>query len=192
MSLSSEAQALFDHAKNAIPRFITDGKNSALEWLYAFVAIFDPVRSQGQDYLDLTYLDGATGRSLDQHARDRGTARRLGETDDTLRERLRAIEDMVTEPALKAGVNAILEAAGISTDCSLVNLRRDRGHFHAIGSCNAFMSRGYRMTNATRPQGYIVILPYGTTAATASAVAEYLRQNGPGGYNAYVERRLNP
>lgn len=192
MALSAEAQALFDHAKGTLPRFITGGRFSVLEWLYAFVAVFDPVRAQGQDWLDLTYLDNATGRALDQHARDRGTARRSGEDDDTLRERLRAIEDLLTEPALEAGVNAILEASGITADCAVVNLRRDRAHFQLPGDSTSFLSRGYRMTNATRPQGYIFILPYGTSAATANAVAEYLRQNGPAGYNAYVERRLNP
>ena len=75
---------------------------------------------------------------------------------------------------------------------SMVSLRRDRAHCQLPGDSTAFLSRGYRMTGAGRPMGYIFILPYGTTAATASAVAEFLRKNGPAGYIYYVERRLNP
>ena len=39
---------------------------------------------------------------------------------------------------------------------------------------------------------YIVILPYGTTAAMGEAVGEYLRQYGPAGYGYMVEIRANP
>ena len=52
----------------------------------------------------------------------------------------------------------------------------------------AFLSRGYRMTNATRPMTYIALLPEPlATQAKADAVAEYLRQYGPAGYKAQVE-----
>jgi hypothetical protein len=300
MSISSEAQALFDHARQSLPRWLTGATNSAREWLYGFTAVFDEIRVQGQDWIDITYLENAVGPELDQHARDRGTTRRAGESDGTLRERLRQISDAVTEPALLSGVDAILDGAGhlaifetstwvttgwqsiyrvydtiasggyqtsvkfstisdathpptlvetINPDTnivtmtihysagvttrldidqlivnnsslaycvqldpsgattlsagdaiteknfylsSIVSLRRDRGHCHANGSCRAFMNRGYRMTNVARPMSYIVILPYPTNQATANAIAEYLRQYGPGGYQYYVERRLNP
>lgn len=174
-----------------LPRWVTAGTSAALEWLYAFVEIFDTVRMQAQAWIDDTYLDNATGRALDQHAKDRGTSRRLNETDATLRQRLRTFEDMVTEPAVVAGVNNILAGAGFGP-CAFVNLRRARAHYHVIGSSTAFMSRGYRMTNIARPWSYIIILPYPTTQAVADAVAEYLRQYGPAGFGAYVERRLSP
>jgi hypothetical protein len=192
MSLSSEAQALFDHAKNSLPRWLTGSANAALEWLYAFVEVFDAGRIQAQAWLDVTYLDNATGTDLDQHALDRGTTRRASETDAALRERLRNISDALTEPAIKTAVNAMLSALSLST-CAIVNLRRDRGHaHHSSGTSTAFLSRGFRMTGSSRPWGYIIILPYGTTVATANAVSEYLRKNGPAGYHYFVERRLNP
>lgn len=109
MPLSSEAQSLFDHAKAAIPRWLTSAGSAALEWLFGFTEIMDEVRGQGQDWLDITLLENATGVELDQHASDRGTSRRAGESDAALRERLRNITDQLTEPALKAGVDAILE-----------------------------------------------------------------------------------
>lgn len=189
MPLSSEAQALFDHAKQSLPRWLTGAASAALEWMYGFTEIMDEVRVQGQDWLDITLLENAVGVELDQHAADRGTSRRVGETDAVLRERLRQITDALTEPALKAGVDAIL--AGLGT-CAIVCLRRDRGHFHTNGTCTAFFNRGYRMGNEGRPMAYIIILPFGSTEATANAVSEYLRQTGPAGYIYYVERRLVP
>lgn len=300
MPLSSEAQALFDHAKQSLPRWLTGAASAALEWLYGETEIMDEVRVQGQEWLDITLLENAVGVELDQHAKDRGTSRRVDESDITLRERLRNITDALTEPALQTGVDAILDSqgflailkagtisitgwntifkskfvlsgggfqtnlylsmvsnatnpptmtetisldgktcnvtinysAGVTTRAAveslvtasgtkiavltasssgattlaagdafankrfylsgLVGLRRDRGHFHTNGSCRSFLSRGYRMCNNDRPMGYIFILPYLSTAATASAVAEYLRQTGSAGYIYYVERRLNP
>lgn len=304
MPLSSEAQALFDHARNSLPRWLTGSALAALEWLYGFTEIFEEVRGQAKTWIDLTYLGTAAGAELDQHARDRGTTRRLGETDAVLRERLRNISDAVTEPALIDGVNKILAQngdgmlaelivkdytvsgwnskiqayftvaagpigfsygsdltltmvddgtdpaiiegnvegdpniiirfkAGTTTrsevetllnsgdliqviefsdspssvltaddifgpvnftypPCAVVTLRRDGAYCQTNGDCTAFMSRGYRIGHTGRPMAYIFILPYGTDAPTANAVAEYLRQYGPGGYIYYVERRLNP
>lgn len=110
MALTSAAQALFDHARNSLPRWVTSGKNSALEWLYAFGEIYEAVHIQATEYLAGIFLNTATGRWLDQHARDRDTTRRVDETDTVLRERLRQIEDSITDPALQAGINAIIGA----------------------------------------------------------------------------------
>jgi hypothetical protein len=194
MALTAEQQALFDHARRSLPRWLTRGKTAVLEWLHAFTQTFDTVRAQGQDWLDITFFDNATGAELDQHALDRGTTRRSGESDATLRERLRNITDVVTEPALKDGVDALLAASGLGSS-AWVNLRRDKAFCEqpaAVNSTESFLSRGYRMTNAQTPMGYIVILPYGTTAAMGQAVEEYLRQYGPAGYYYIVEIRGVP
>jgi hypothetical protein len=122
MPLSPEAQALFDHAKRSLPRWITSGIATVLEWLYGFVAIFDPVMLLAQEWLDGIYLDTATGRWLDQHARDRDTTRRLDEEDDVLRERLRQVEDAITDPALQRGVNAIIGASVIFGDPATITI----------------------------------------------------------------------
>lgn len=55
----------------------------------------------------------------------------------------------------------------------------------------SYLSRGYRMTRATA-SGLIVILPYGTTAATALAVEEAVRQKKAAGFQLIVERRTSP
>lgn len=194
MPLSAEQQALFDHARRSLPRWLTRGKTAVLEWLHAYTQLFDAVRSQGQDWLDITYLDNAEGAELDQHALDRGTVRRADEDDPTLRERLRNITDVVTEPALKEVVDTLLAASALS-ESAWVELRRDRAGFQeptADDSTKSFLSRGYRMTNAQTPMGYIVILPFGTTDAIGQAVEEYLRQYGPAGFYYIVEIRGVP
>lgn len=191
MSLSAEAQALFDHARKALPRWLTRGKTAALEWLYGYTEIFDSVRQQGQDWLDITFLEYAAGAELDQHAADRGTSRRAGEDDATLRERLRNITDAVTIPALKASIDALLTLNSLGP-CTIIPLRQSRAHFQLPGSSTAFMSRGFRMAFANRPMGYVVILPYGTSAVIGEAVQELLRLLGPGGYIGYVEIRQSP
>lgn len=194
MALSAEQQALFDHARRSLPRWLTRGKTAVLEWLHAYTQIFDTVRAQGQDWLDITFIDNAVGPELDQHALDRGTTRRSGESDATLRERLRNITDVVTEPTLKSAIDTLLAASALGPS-AWVNLRRDKAFFQqpaASDANEAFMSRGYRMTYANQPMGYIVILPYGTTAAMGEAVEEYLRQYGPAGFYYIVEIRAVP
>jgi hypothetical protein len=179
MSLSTEAQALFDHARRSLPKWLTRGKATVLEWLYAYTEIFDATRSQGQDWLDITYIDNASGAELDQHAADRGTSRREGEDDATLRERLRNITDAVTIPALKAAIDALLTVNGLD-ECVIYNIRSRGAHMQLPGSSTAFFSRGHRLSGR-RGSGYIVILPSDATDAIADAVREILRLHGPGG-----------
>lgn len=60
----------------------------------------------------------------------------------------------------------------------------------ADGHRRAYMGRGYRMGQPR--SAFILILPYGSTAATAAAVREALRQKKAGGIVVYVERRTSP
>lgn len=64
MPLSAEQQALFDHARRALPRWLTRGKTAALEWLHAYTQTFDSVRSQSKNWLDATYIDNASAGTL--------------------------------------------------------------------------------------------------------------------------------
>lgn len=59
------------------------------------------------------------------------------------------------------------------------------------GFARAFASRGYRATS-TRPFTIVVILPFGTDAGTAAAVADACRVKKAAGFGVIVERRLNP
>ena len=191
MPLSSEGQGLFDHARRSLPRWLTKGKTTALEWLYGYVAVFEAVYTQGEEWYSITKIQIASGSYLDQHAIDRGTSRRVGESDSALRARLRNITDAVTTAALKQSIDLLLASSSLGS-CAILSLRPNRAHFQNVGSSRAFLSRGYRMTNADRPMTYLVILPYGTTSAIGKSVEELLRLLGPAGYIALVEIRQNP
>lgn len=71
-----------------------------------------------------------------------------------------------------------------------INKLDRRGNISGHGK--AFLSRGFRYTHSGKPQAFILILPYGSTAGTLASVAEMLRQKKAAGIVAIVERRLNP
>lgn len=58
--------------------------------------------------VEQTYIDQATGRWLDLHGSERSKPRLTGEQDPPYRVRIRAIENMVTRPAIIARVAAML------------------------------------------------------------------------------------
>lgn len=187
--MTPQEQALFDHAKAALPRWL-----EATPELAAFAKIVGQALAQAQTWYDYAKIREATGIWLDQHARDRGTARQAGESDASLAARLRSIQDAVTRPALETAIGFILDPVD-PVGCEIVNLRMERGFFWvdpARGRKSAYFSRGYRMGRSARPMIYVVILPYGTTAQQVTAVEDLLRQQGPAGYNYVIEVRANP
>lgn len=131
MPYSLTEQELYDFARGSIPRwFFTRARSE--EELGAFVKIFDAAKLQIVAYFDQTLILQATNVPpdyLDQHARDRGTARQDGETDASLRQRLRTVEDAVTRPILLAVANAMIDAFPVVGDAFMLELRRDRAFF---------------------------------------------------------------
>jgi len=286
MAFSAEEQALYDWMRSSLPAWLFQDDDAAEEIWGAVVKGLQPVRDQIDSWVDALFITLAEDIWLNQHGRDRGTFRQASETDVAMRSRLRTVEDAVTLTALEAAVNAVLDATGVTADCAIVELRKDRAFFntytppsgtgdslaksgnvmtltdagytfrgdevgktitlagstsagnngtftitdvtgdHTITWTNAsgvaesfpgtwqidngglnrkvaYLSRGYRMTRqfttdadlvatGRGAQGFIVILPYGTTAATALAVQEALRKKRAGGIVAFVERRVNP
>lgn len=194
MALTATEQSYFDTAKRSLPRFLFQLSTSPQEMLGAFAKTTGAFHTQIGEWLDYTFLGSATGVWLDQHAKDRGTTRRNGETDDVLLTRLRNTEDVVTRPALLAGVNQLLTTAGFPATATMVELRRDMAHWQGtgVGESVAFYSRGYRYGSGARPHGFVVMLPYDTDEATAAAVDEYLRKAKAAGYAHHVERRTIP
>jgi hypothetical protein len=195
-ALDTEELKLYEHAKGVLPKAIFEGGDeSDVEFLHAFVKIFQPVKDQMDEWFAKTYISAADGQWLDAHAKDRGTFRQDGELDADLRARIKTIEDTVTKPALLALVNEILAAAGVSGGAAMVELRRNRAWFRTDATTSrkdTYLSRGYRLTDSGAPSGIILILPYGTSAGTANAVYEAIRSYKAGGFKHYVERRVNP
>jgi hypothetical protein len=59
-----------------------------------------------------------------------------------------------------------------------------------MGMC--FASRGYRAGHPGRPHVLIVILPYGTPAATQRAIAEVMSSKSAAGKPTRIEVRQTP
>lgn len=66
---------------------------------------------------------------LNQHARDRGTRRQIGETDPALRDRLRNTPEALTRSSILDAINSILQAEGLADPANMVELKRDRAFF---------------------------------------------------------------
>lgn len=195
MPYTATEQALYDHAKGALPRWLFQNANAKEDMFGAYVKIFDSARTQIAEWVSLSYLASATGVWLDQHAKDRGTTRQANETDATLRARLKTSEDAVTRPYLLSTINSTVDAAGVSGDAYMVELRRDRGFFGDFASTSrnkAYFSRGYRMGKSGRPMRIIIILPYGSTTALKNSIDVFLQLRKPAGYSHTVEVRANP
>lgn len=84
-------------------------------------------------------------------------------------------------------------AAEVDATVSWKAQKLDQDGNLADGFPRMFFNRGYRMGSAVRTANiFIMILPYGSTAATQASVEEMLRQRKGAGVLYVVERRLTP
>lgn len=295
MALTADEQELLDFALAALPPWFSDteGRDFAIEGAYA--KMMGAARAQTAYWFGQTLIGTATGATattpdwLQLHAMDRGTRRQNGESDATLRSRLRSYPDALTVETILAAAQAVIDAAAVSGTVAMVELRRDRafmgknspmtgtggtftaqtGTLHGFeptagwdrppfvglqpnitwklvisgagnaandgtytitdldedeavytnaagvagadptvtwrvdrydqdgnlltagtGRQDAYMSRGHRM--GAQFSTILLILPFGTDAATALSVLEAVRQRKAAGVRVIVERRLNP
>lgn len=195
--LNDKELKLYEAAKASLPRWMFSDDANSQEVLAAFAKQLGKTWEQVDAWVDQIYITRAFGFFLDQHAIDRGTRRRYQEPDVLLSQRIRTYEDAVTKPALQSTADALLAAAGLGT-AHIVELRMDKAFLGTQGAAEphpgrgrTYLSRGYRMST-TGENALVIILPYGTSDATAAAVAEAVRQKKAGGIIVYVERRLNP
>ncbi len=291
-ALTALEQALFNIAKGSLPSYLFQEDASAQEVLAAFAKQFAVLSADLSLLEQDTFITVARTEALSQHAKDRGTRRQEGESNEALSLRLRFLrDDTLTVAAIVARVLAILESDGVTIPAGypgLIELRRDRlfwsrgdgvqitavaaasiidgetftidgrvFEFNKVGSVtsgnvevditaattddevaaaielalegeypglafsvnefaavrrapgaisetvanggfairrvNSYWSRGYRFTDTGRRATVVVImLPFGTTAATQQSVAEAVRQIKAGGVKVIVERRLSP
>jgi len=133
MALTTEEQELYDFAADMLPKLFFSRTRSEEE-LNAFVKTFDGARAQILAFFQQALILNATNVPpdfLDQHARDRGTARQEGETDAALRERLRNVEDALVRSVLLSLVQAILTAEAIAGAPAMVEFRYERAFFRS-------------------------------------------------------------
>lgn len=135
MAFSAEEQKLYDFAKASLPKFMFQQLRDE-EVFGAMVKVFDAARQQAVAYFTQALIltaDGTGADYLNQHAKDRGTTRQTGESDATLRDRLRNIPDALTRLALISAMDSITSPDGIAGG-DAIELRRDRGYFGTFTS----------------------------------------------------------
>lgn len=133
--IGTSVDELLEFALSALPHwFQIDARPG--EFLRATSVIMGLAIDQTQYWLDRSLILNADRPGdltlpdwLNQHAIDRGTSRRNGETDASLRDRLRNIPDAITRPTLLAAAQSIVESDGIAGTVAMVELRRDKGFF---------------------------------------------------------------
>ncbi|MBP8274771.1 MAG: hypothetical protein KAY59_10090 [Acidobacteria bacterium] len=213
MALTTRQGRLYQRLKSSMPSWAFATATGEL-W-ESIAVVFDTVREQMRSWVDATYILRAQGTWLDVHANERGTQRKLGESDPSLRERLRTPEDAITIPALQTAADAILSAMGGPTGTVVESLRMESMHFGGDANDTRgkwYWGRGYRWgrsvwgqypggsavwpgdTSATGRRGshIIVILPYGTTTAARDAVNNMIRIKKAGGFSHAIEVRAVP
>lgn len=101
-----------------------------------------------------------------------------------------------TFPATGLSGDAVLFAnagvAGVDGAAVWSLQKLDPGGNTRDGRSKAYFGRGYRMHGGPARAAFVMILPYGCTAATSAAVTEMLRKKKGAGATHIVECRLNP
>jgi len=116
-----------EHIRLSLPNVFRGDR--PFEDLRAMAAIFSLMQAQVRDWADMVLISRADGIWLVQHADDRDTARQTGETEEALRQRLRNLPDVVTQPALLAAIQAVLDAEGIAGTAAIMLLRERRAYY---------------------------------------------------------------
>jgi hypothetical protein len=150
MALDATEQELYDFAMSAMPEWFRELERTK-EDLSAMAKIFGAAKRVGAYWLDMAMIGNATGPTakvagndtnwakpipsgalgpdwLEMHAEDRGTRRMDGETDPTMRQRLRLPPDALARAVLLAASQAMVTAAGVSGTVAMVELPRDAAH----------------------------------------------------------------
>jgi hypothetical protein len=133
-TLSASEQKLFDFALAALPHWYKETERDyEIEAAYAKCA--QDAKDKVDDWLVTQALiataTGATSTEPDylgQHGTDRGMFRANGESDTTLRNRLKDVPEMLTIPSIKEAIQTILTAEAVSGTPEIVELRAQRGY----------------------------------------------------------------
>lgn len=167
---------LLAHVRTVLPvDFTTPSRGQ--EELHALAMMFKMAEAQLADWHRQTVISTSEGPWLIEHARGRGYSPQAGETDATLRARIRVPPDAVTVPALLAIVNAILTGGGVSGMARIEEVPMPQGAF--VGNAPAsgvrsFLDRGYRTWKHGKGHA-VVVVPFGTPAGVQASVLEAVR-----------------
>ncbi len=172
----TEAEALAEHARTAVPRTIS--ANAPLE-LAAMAETMAVVLRIVAHYHRLSFITRAMGPWLAQHARGRGIYARADESTESLRERVRAPTDTVTPVAILEATQSRLASAGVDGEAALIEVPL---HGHVLG----FSALGYRRL-AGPVSFFVIAAPVGTPESVRRVLEDDLRVHKMAGVGHVVE-----
>lgn len=130
MALTAEEEELLAFALGSLPSWLRGtGPDEILPGMAKQLGAAMTTNRYWLEQLRISLADGPNATDpdwLNQHARDQGTNRQDGESDDALRARLQTVADAVTRSALLDAAQEILDADGVVGAPVLLELRRDR------------------------------------------------------------------
>lgn len=125
---TTRRENLLDHTRDSLPRLLrSDGRAEEIERAHA--AVIGTAGAIVDDWTRSTYVGNANGIWLDARGSDTSARRQDDEVDADYRERLRSPPDSVSPAAIEAGVQALVDAAGVSGDAAFVELRKAKAFF---------------------------------------------------------------
>lgn len=133
--LTPQELVLFNIAKKSLPRILFSDPTDQQEVFAAYAKELSASQTQVKFWRNMAFILLATDIWLDQHAKDRGTSRQAGETDEALRARIRDFLQTVTLTELREAITNILEAYGVTIPAGypgLVELRGSRAYFNFL------------------------------------------------------------
>ena len=126
-------QQIYDHALSGMPAWYRESSR-AFEFDNAAAEMIANAASTVEYFLiTQAFIDTASGATasapdwLGQHATDRGMSRQAGESDTTLRARIKDVPEALTAPSLKTAIQTILDGESIVGSAAIVDLRQERG-----------------------------------------------------------------
>jgi hypothetical protein len=189
------ADDVLAHAENSLLRYWSKADRPKEELRAMIDQIVVGAGGVSAHWLRMAYIEHAERGWLELHAKDHGVAKQTDETDSQLQQRLRIPTDVVTRPALLAGVQLILANAGVAGTATMIELSRDP-EAAWIGSTTGLSIVSYIGLAPSGPMptariwhknSFIVVLPAGTPASVVASVQDYLRSSKAGGIRHSVE-----
>ncbi len=124
-------QDYIDHVLQSLPKWFTKSERE-YETIKAFAEMFARVDEQDSFYHEMTFIlnaDEGPPDWLNQHAVDRRLLRQGGESNDSLRDRIRSLADAVNIATVTSTVQSIVDNQGIVGTVYILELRQNRGFF---------------------------------------------------------------
>lgn len=128
-TLTPEEEELLAWLKGSLPSWFWQKTEAKEEIWRGIVKAFGRVRDLINDWADRTFILYSDDVWLEQHAKDRGTSRQYGESDEGLQARLRTPLQAVVRNDLLDGITTLLAAHELTWTPNMIELRRDGAFF---------------------------------------------------------------